>query len=49
MDRVVAAASQVYRLYGKPENLQLEHPEGGHGFPEPMRQKAYRLLDERLK
>ena len=49
VDRVVAAASQVYRLYGKPENLHLEHPEGGHAFPEAMRQMAYRLLDERLR
>jgi hypothetical protein len=49
VDRVVAAASQVYRLYGKPKNLHLEHPDCGHEFPEAMRQMAYRLLDERLK
>ena len=49
VDRVVLAASQVYRLYGKPGNLRLEHPNCGHDFPEAIRQKAYRLLDERLK
>jgi len=49
VDRVVAAALPVYRLYGKPENLHLEHPNCGHEFPEAMRQMAYRLLDERLK
>ena len=49
VDRIVAAASAVYRLYGKPENLRLEHPEGGHGFPEAMRQIAYGLLDACLK
>lgn len=49
VDRVVAAAKQVYALYGKPENLRVEHPDCDHSFPEPMRQIAYRLIDENLK
>lgn len=49
VDRIVAAASAVYRLYGKPENLHLEHPGGGHAFPEAMRQIAYGLFDACLK
>ncbi len=49
VDRIVVAASQVYRLYGKPENLRVEHPDCGHDFPEAMRQAAYRLLDQSLR
>ncbi len=47
--RVVAAASQVYELYGKPGNLRLEHPDCGHEFPEAMRLTAYRLFDKWLR
>lgn len=49
VDRVVAAASQIYRLYGQPENLRVEHPDSQHDFPDAMREIAYRLFDERLK
>ena len=49
VDRVVLAASQVYRLYGKPENLRVEHPDCGHDFTIAMRQAAYRLLDRSLR
>ncbi|MFZ2640335.1 MAG: alpha/beta hydrolase [Verrucomicrobiia bacterium] len=49
VDRVVAAAAQVYRLYGKPANLLVEHPDSDHDFPDAMREKAYRLFEENLK
>ena len=49
VDRVVAAAMQIYKLYGKPENLTVEHPDSEHDFPTAMREKAYRLFDENLK
>ncbi len=49
VDRVVAAASQIYRLYGKPENLKVEHPDSQHDFPDAMREIAYKLFDEQLK
>ena len=47
--KVVEAASQVYQLYGKLDNLQVEHPDCGHEFPEALRQKAYQFMDETLK
>jgi hypothetical protein len=48
VDRVVAAASQVYKLYGHPDRLHVEHPDCEHDFPETMRLTAYRLFDEVL-
>jgi hypothetical protein len=49
VDRIVAAAAQVYKLYGKPANLLVEHPDCDHDFTDAMRETAYRLLDEHLK
>jgi pimeloyl-ACP methyl ester carboxylesterase len=49
VDKVVKAASDVYRLYGMPENLQVEHPDCAHDFPEAVRERAYRLLAEKLR
>jgi dienelactone hydrolase len=49
VDRIAAAAGQVYRLYGKPKNLSVEHPDAAHDFPDPMRQRAYALFDRHLR
>ncbi len=49
VDRIVAAARPVFELYGHPERLRLEHPEGGHDFPTEMREKAYALFDQVLR
>lgn len=49
VDRVARAAGDIYRLYGHPERLKVEHPEGGHDFPEAMRKAAYRLLGDVLR
>jgi hypothetical protein len=49
VDRIIAAARPVYALYGHPERLRLEHPEGGHDFPPAMREKAYALFDAVLR
>jgi len=49
VDRVVAAAQQVYRLYGKSENLTVKHPDCAHDFPDEMRQTAYALFDRHLR
>ena len=49
VDRIVAAARPVYRLYGKEERLHVEHPDCKHEFPPAMRQKAYALIDEVLR
>lgn len=49
VDRVVAAASQVYMLHGVPDRLQVIHPDCGHDFPDEAREAAYAVLDEVLK
>jgi hypothetical protein len=49
VDRIAAAAGQVYRLYDKPERLRIEHPDCGHDFPESMRKTAYELFDAVLR
>ena len=49
VDAVAKAASQVYSLYGVPQNLRVEHPDCGHLFPREVREMAYLLLDETLK
>jgi hypothetical protein len=49
VDRMVAAASEVYRLYSAPQNLRVEHPDCAHDFPTQMREEAYRFLEERLR
>jgi len=49
VDRVAAAAGQIYRLYGVPSLLQVEHPDCEHDFPDAQRETAYRWLDRALK
>lgn len=49
VDRVVAAAKRVYRLYGHPDRLRVEHPDCGHDFPPEMREAAYEQLDSVLR
>ncbi|WP_074315699.1 alpha/beta hydrolase family protein [Singulisphaera sp. GP187] len=49
VDRVIAAASQVYKLYDRPSRLNVEHPDCPHDFPIEMREKAYLLLEAELK
>jgi dienelactone hydrolase len=49
VDRVAAAAAQVYKLHGKPWNLLVEHPDCDHDFPDAMREKAYGLFRTHLK
>ena len=49
VDRIVAAAKPVYKLYKKEENLTVEHPDCDHDFPEAMRQQAYKLFDRHLQ
>lgn len=45
VDRVAAAARPVFKLYGHPDRLRVEHPDGGHDFPPEMREQAYKLFD----
>ena len=49
VDAIAQAARPVYELLGAPQNLRVEHPDCGHLFPEEMREKAYRLLEEKLR
>ena len=49
VDRVVAAASHIYKLHGQPGNLLVEHPDCDHDFPDAMREKAYRLFEQHLR
>jgi len=49
VDDVADAARQVYRLHGAAENLQIAHPDCSHSFPAEMREKAYRLFEEKLR
>ncbi len=48
VDRIAAAARPVFKLYGHPERLRVEHPDGGHDFPQEMREAAYKLFDQVL-
>ncbi len=48
VDDIVKAASQIYRLYGVPQNLRLEHPDCEHDFPPEVREAAYRFLADHL-
>jgi hypothetical protein len=48
VDRVAAAARPVFKLYGHPDRLRVEHPDGGHDFPPEMREEAYKLFDSVL-
>jgi dienelactone hydrolase len=48
VDRIVAAARPIFKLYGREERLRLEHPDGGHDFPTEMREDAFKLFDKVL-
>jgi lysophospholipase L1-like esterase len=45
VDRIVAAARPVFKLYGHEDRLRVEHPDCGHDFPDAMREEAYKLFD----
>jgi hypothetical protein len=49
VERIALAAEPVYELYGVPGNLQIVHPDCGHGFPKEVREEAYRVLDRELR
>jgi hypothetical protein len=49
VDRIAAAAREVYKLYGHPERLRIEHPDCEHDFPQEMRETAYKLFDAVLR
>jgi pimeloyl-ACP methyl ester carboxylesterase len=49
VDRVVAAARDLFKLYGHADRLRVEHPDCDHDFPNEMRELGYKLFDDVLK
>lgn len=49
VDRIAAAAGQIYKLHGAAGNVRVEHPDCPHDFPDEMREIAYRLFEDFLK
>ncbi|MES2791245.1 MAG: alpha/beta hydrolase, partial [Planctomycetota bacterium] len=49
VDRVVAAAAEIYKLYDVPTHLRVEHPDCNHDFPTEMRELSYKLFADVLK
>lgn len=41
-------ASTVYKLFGVPENLQVNYPDSDHDFPANARRVAYDFLEKHL-
>lgn len=48
VDRVVAAAREVYALLGAPDAITVEHPDCPHDFPPAVRERAYAFLERAL-
>ncbi|MBI5771367.1 MAG: dienelactone hydrolase family protein [Verrucomicrobia bacterium] len=48
VDRLVAAAREVYALLGAPDGITVEHPDGPHDFPPEVRRRAYAFLEKVL-
>ncbi len=46
---IIAAAQAAYARAGVPDHFQALLFAGGHGFPQPVREEAYRFLDRWLK
>lgn len=49
VDAIAETARPVYTLLDAPNSLQIEHPDCGHLFPADVREKAFRLLEEKLR
>ncbi len=45
----LTAARPIYKLLGKPDNLQAVHPDYGHDFLDTERRQAYEFFDRELK
>jgi len=48
VDRIVAAARPIFKLYGHEDRLRALHPDGVHDFLPEMRSAAYQLFDSVL-
>ncbi len=48
VDRIMATAGQIYRLYGVPGVVKVVHPDIEHAFPIEVREEAYEWLERFL-
>jgi dienelactone hydrolase len=44
----IAAAEPIFKLLGKPDNLQVVYPDAAHDFPDAEREQAYKFFDRVL-
>jgi hypothetical protein len=49
VDEALSQVARVYEIFGKSDHLIREESDGGHDFPEDIREKAYRWLDNMLE
>lgn len=49
VDKVIAAAKPIYKLYGAENKIRVEHPDCAHDFPDAMREAAYQFIGDNLK
>jgi len=49
VDRIAAAAREVFALYQAPDALVVEHPDCLHDFPDATREQAYSFLAKALR
>lgn len=49
VDRCVAAADPLYKLWGAENRITVEHPDCDHDFPQAQREAAYKTIEAALK
>jgi pimeloyl-ACP methyl ester carboxylesterase len=49
VDRVLAAAAQIYQLYDVPTLIRAEHPDSQHDFPTRERHLSYEWIERALQ
>ena len=48
VDESLSQIAGVYKILGVPENFERVETDEGHGFPDEIKQKAYKFLDKHL-
>ncbi|HEV7868237.1 MAG TPA: hypothetical protein VGO90_11180 [Chthoniobacteraceae bacterium] len=41
--------SPLFELHKAADRLEIVHPECGHDFPDEIRERSYRILEEQLR
>jgi acetyl esterase/lipase len=49
IEKGIQAVSDIYKLLGVPEHLQVRYPQSNHDFPAEVRFEAYNYIDKVLK